>query len=318
METIVTIVNLAMPFFGLILLGGIAAVLLDIEEEGLAWLNAFIVYFSLPALIFLTVAAAPFERLIDWPFVLATTLATYLAFILPFILFVFVFRTSVTIAAIQGTSASYGNVGYMGLPLAVAFFGKEAAVPAALVFCFDCALQFILTPLLATLGQRGNLKPGAVLMKVGKSIILHPFVIATILGAIASAFRFTPPVMAESLLEMLSRAAGPTALFALGVTLVMRRFEGIGPEFPVIVLTKLFLHPALVFSTLWLLGSVDPLWVSVALMMASLPTATNAFILARQFNAYVEGASSSILVSTLLSAVTIPPLIYAIKSGMLP
>lgn len=74
----------------------------------------------------------------------------------------------------------------------------------------------------------------------------------------------------------------------------------------------------LVFAMLWLLGSVDPLWVSVAIMMAALPTATNAFVLATQFNAYVEGASSSILVSTLLSAVTIPPLIYAIKAGFLP
>jgi predicted permease len=59
------------------------------------------------------------------------------------------------------------------------------------------------------------------------------------------------------------------------------------------------------------------LWFSVALMMAALPTATNAFILATQFNAYVEGASSSILVTTLLCALTIPPLVYAIKEGLL-
>ncbi len=318
MESLITIVNLAMPFFGLILLGVLAAHLIDIEERGLAWLNAFVIYFALPALIFLTVAAAPFERLVDWPFILATTLATYLAFILPFILFVFGFGTPITIAAIQGTSASYGNVGYMGLPLAVAFFGSEAAVPAALIFCFDCTLQFVLTPLLATLGRRERAHPATIALRVAKLVCTHPFIVATILGAIASALKLQAPVMLASLLEMLSRAAGPAALFALGVTLGMRRFAGIGSEFPVIVLTKLFVHPTLVFAMLWLLGSVDPLWVSVAIMMAALPTATNAFVLATQFNAYVEGASSSILVSTALSAVTIPPLIYAIKAGFLP
>jgi len=318
LESIATIVNLAMPFFGLILLGVLASRLFDIAESGLAWLNAFVVYFALPALIFLTVAAAPFERLIDWPFVLATTLATYLAYILPFILFVFVLGNRITDAAIQGTSASYGNVGYMGLPLAVAFFGTEAAVPAALIFCFDCTLQFVLTPLLATLGRRERAHPARIALRVAKAVVTHPFIIATAFGVLASALRFEPPLMAQGLLEMLSRAAGPSALFALGVTLGMRRFAGIGPEFPVIVLTKLFAHPMLVFATLWVLGAVDPLWVSVALMMAALPTATNAFVLAIHFKAYVEGASSSILVTTLLSAVTIPPLIYAIKAGLLP
>ena len=86
----IIILNLALPFFGLILAGFIAAKVFKLPEDGLAWLNILIVYFALPALIFLTVAAAPFEKLIDWPFVLATTLATYFTFIVPFIISVYV------------------------------------------------------------------------------------------------------------------------------------------------------------------------------------------------------------------------------------
>ena len=47
------ILNLALPFFGLILLGVVAARRWQAGEQGLAWLNIFLVYFSLPALIFL-------------------------------------------------------------------------------------------------------------------------------------------------------------------------------------------------------------------------------------------------------------------------
>ncbi len=75
------ILNLALPFFGLILLGVIAARLWREEEQGLRWLNIFLIYFALPALIFKNVASAPFEQLIGWPFMLATssvTLAAYL------------------------------------------------------------------------------------------------------------------------------------------------------------------------------------------------------------------------------------------------
>lgn len=313
-----TILNLALPFFALIVAGFIAAKIFRLPEDGLAWLNILIVYFALPAMIFLTVSATPFEKLIDWPFVLATSLATYLTFIVPFIVSVFILQTRITAAAIQGTSASFGNVGYMGLPLAVAFFGPEAAVPAALIFCFDCALQFTLTPLLATLG-RGEDRPRkskmAVILEVMISLITHPFVIATLLGVLASALKFSPPVLIDSFLQMISKAAGPAALFALGVTLGMRRLARIGPELPLLVVMKLFVHPALAYALLSMMGGIDPLWFSVALMMAALPTATNAFILAKQYKRYVEGASSSILITTIISAVTLPALVYLLKNG---
>lgn len=39
---------------------------------------------------------------------------------------------------------------------------------------------------------------------------------------------------------------------------------------------------------------------------------------AEQHDAYVEGASSSILVTTLVSAVTVPALLYLIEQGVLP
>ncbi len=314
-----TILNLALPFFGLVLAGFIAAKIFKLPESGLAWLNIMIVYFALPSMIFLTVAAAPFEKLIDWPFVLATTLATYLAFIVPFIFSVFVLRTRITTAAIHGTSASFGNVGYMGLPLAVAFFGTPAAVPAALIFCFDCALQFTLTPLLVTLGHSEDDKSQSMLQvwgRVARSIITHPFIVATILGVLASAFKYSPPDLIDGFLQLMSRAAGPSALFALGVTLGMRRLAGIGTEFPVIVAMKMFVHPVLAFCLLWLMGWDDPLWLSVALMMAALPTAVNAFILASQYDRYIEGASSSILITTVISAFTLPGLVYALKTGL--
>ena len=178
------ILNLAMPFFGLIVLGVFASRRWQVGEHGLAWLNIFLVYFSLPALIFLVVAAAPFEQLINWPFVTATTSVTVFAFLAIVILSRILFATPLKTATLQGTAGSYGNVGYMGLPLSVAFFGPEAAVPAALVFCFDCAVQFIMTAFLATLAHERNEEAhwGEVSLRIVKQVVSHPFIIATALG----------------------------------------------------------------------------------------------------------------------------------------
>jgi malonate transporter and related proteins len=313
------ILNVALPFFGLILLGVIAARHWRRGEEGLVWLNIFLVYFALPALIFKTVAEAPFEKLIGWPFVSATTSVTIAAFLGVFAASRLLLATPLRTAALQGTAGSYGNVGYMGLPLAVAFFGPEAAVPAALVFCFDCTAQFVLTPLLATLAHEDNEEAhwGEIARRIGGQVLGHPFIIATLLGAVASGFRFQPPGALATMLEMLMRAAGPCALFALGVTVALRTFSGIGRELPLVVVTKTVLQPVAAFLVLSLVPGLDPTWRHVGVMMAALPTASNAFILATQYDANVEGASTAVIVSTVVSAFTIPAFVYLIRAGIL-
>jgi malonate transporter len=206
----------------------------------------------------------------------------------------------------------------MGLPLAVAFFGPEAAVPAALVFCFDCTVQFTLTAFLATLAHERyeDAHWGEIALSIVKRVFGHPFIIATILGGIASAFSFKAPGAFGTILTMLMNSAGPVALFALGVTVGAREFGGIGREMPLVAGMKTLIHPLLAFAALSLIvPGLDPLWRDVALMMAALPTASNAFILASQYKAYVEGASTAVLITTIVSAITIPLLIYVIQAG---
>ena len=51
--------------------------------------------------------------------------------------------------------------------------------------------------------------------------------------------------------------------------------------------------------------------------MASLPTALNAFVMAKQYNVYVQQASAGILVSTLASFVTVTTLMYLVQHKLL-
>ena len=70
------VVGLALPFFGLILLGFLAERIWRRDEAALAWLNIYVMYFALPALFFRMVSQTPIEQLANWRFVLLTTLAT--------------------------------------------------------------------------------------------------------------------------------------------------------------------------------------------------------------------------------------------------
>jgi len=66
------------------------------------------------------------------------------------------------------------------------------------------------------------------------------------------------------------------------------------------------------------MGGFDPLWIGVAVLMASLPTAATVFVMAVQYDEYVEGASSAILVTTVISMITVTLVMIMIDRGKLP
>ena len=75
------ILNLAIPYFGVIFIGFACGKTRGLPEAGLAWMNFFLLYVSLPALMFGIMAKTPFSELNNPPFLIATTLGTVIAFV---------------------------------------------------------------------------------------------------------------------------------------------------------------------------------------------------------------------------------------------
>ncbi len=76
---------------------------------------------------------------------------------------------------------------------------------------------------------------------------------------------------------------------------------------------KLLIHPVAMWFATTQVFTVDPLWSTVAILGASLPVAANVFIVARQYDTYLERASSAILLSTLVSMITVSILLVALS-----
>jgi hypothetical protein len=312
------VLNLALPFFGLIFLGLVCGKLrLGIPETGLAWLGFFLIYLALPCLFYRVLALTPLEELSNPRFILGTTLATATAFAFAFGAG-WTFRRNMAEATIAGLSGAYGNIGYMGPGLALATLGSAANVPVALIFCFDTLLLFTLVPLLMALAAPARRTPLQVAAEVVRRIVTHPFIIATVLGVASAALHFQPPVALDRLMQFLQNAAAPCALFALGVTVALRPIERLPWEVPFTVAIKTVVHPAIMLAYLSLLGPFDPIWIYTAVLMAALPPALNVFIMARQYDAWVLQASGSVLLGTLVSVVTLTSVMWMVKTGTLP
>jgi predicted permease len=312
------VAGLALPFFGLIFFGYLAGRIWRRDESELGWLNIFVVYFALPALFFQLISETPLEQLANWRFVVGTTLATFAALGLSFAFAIVRNGGNVAEASLQGLVGGYGNVGYMGPPLALVALGQAAAVPAALIFCFDVALVFTLTPLMMAIAGAGNEPRTRLLLDIPRKVLLHPFIVATLFGVAAAALEFRAPQPLQRLLTILSGSAAPCALFALGVTVASQPLKRIPLELPFLVLMKLAVHPTLAFLILNWIGGFQRLWVETAVLMASLPPAATIYVIARQYDTYVFRASSAILLGTAASVVTVTGVLYLVSRELLP
>ena len=312
----VDVLNLALPYFGLIFLGFACGRLKTIPDSGLAWMDFFILYMTLPALFYRILARTPFEQLNNVPFIVTTTLSTFLVLALSFGI-AFLVRRNLAEASSAALAGAYGNIGYMGPGLALATLGAQAAAPVALIFCFETLLFFSLLPFMMALARPSSQSAGALAVEVLRKIVLHPLLIATALGVLSAAVNFEPPVALDKLLQFLKSASAPCALFTLGVTVALRPFQRVPWEVPGLVLVKLVLHPLVMLAMLTMLGPFDPNWTSTAVLMAALPPALNVFVLARQYESWVEPASGSVLLGTLVSVATLTTVMWLVQHGAL-
>ncbi|WP_316215109.1 AEC family transporter [Bradyrhizobium sp. SZCCHNR2035] len=313
----IDILNLALPYFGVVFIGFACGKLKRLPDAGLAWMNFFLLYVSLPALLFGIMARTPFAELNNPPFLVATTLSTMLAFAFALVVGRVAGRLSLREATMAGLAGGYGNIGYMGPGLALAVLGSQAAAPTALIFCCDSIFLFSIVPLLIELTDRDHPSLLHALRVVLRQILLNPLIMSTCAGAVAAAMHFQPPVALDRTLQFLQNAAAPSALFVLGVTVALRSFKRVPWEVPAVSTVKLLIHPLLSFGLMLAFGPFAQPWAATAVLMASLPPALNVFVIARQNETWVEPASVTVLIGTFASVVTLTSVMWLIQSGRL-
>lgn len=303
METLLTV---SLPFFGLIFTGYAAGHFRLITASAHVGLNAFVIWFALPMMLFMKMAAAPVVEAFDPRFVAAYTGGGLIAYgsvmllsrlLLP--------RLSWGERAVQGMGAGFGNVGYMGLPILIALFGDAAVLPAVLVIVFDHVVLIPLTTAIieGTGGRHASLP--AIFKRVLLGMARNPLIIATFAGLLWGLTGWSLPAPVDAFGGLLAAASAPCALFSLGLTLVGRPLSDGLEEVTLTTIGKLALHPLAVWMLASLVLKLDPFLTAVAVIQASMPTAANVYILASTQNTYVERSSSTILVTTVIATVTV-------------
>ncbi|QKG83624.1 AEC family transporter [Kroppenstedtia pulmonis] len=307
------LIDVMLPVFGIIVVGYIAGRIRLVEKASSKSLNNYVYYVALPALLFISLANAPIEELLNWGFIGSNLAGILISFALCIILARLFFGRKLPQSSIHGMAASYGTTGYMGIPLMIAAFGKGAALPAAIATLIH-NIPVIALVILLFESMKNSERKQELLKNISKAIFLNPLTISVLAGICFSIFRIELPVSLDIFSQLLADAAGPTALFALGVGLVGQKnfFSSTSTAKSEVLLTtfiKIFIQPLLTIIFVLYVFDLEGLWATVAIIMSALPVGAGVYVFAQQYDSFKDETSQAIIVSMLISIPTLTGLL---------
>ena len=162
---------------------------------------------------------------------------------------------------------------------------------------------------LDTAGEHGMRRAA---LQALRGMVVNPLPWSILLGCMSAATGILPPGPAMSAVEMLADGASPVALFTLGAVLARSRMARAAAtpsvsspgraDVPQVVFYKLIVHPALVFVVGKLIiaagVALDDFSLTVLVLAAALPSASNVPMLAERFGADAGRVARIVLITT--------------------
>jgi malonate transporter len=309
------VVNVAVPVFAIMLAGYLSGRFRILGESSSEALNAFVYWFALPPIMFLSIATVPLSSVFNWPFIWAYALGMVLVAVPMFVLARFVFPNSLAGLTLHSLTGIFANTGYMGIPLFLAAFGPDGALLAVIATTINNVVVLGLTILVVELRGGGEASPLRVLAGAVWAVIRGPLFLAPMAGVLWSWSGLALPIPVSSFFSLMGAAAGPCALFAIGLFMVGKPLSAGAQEVGWLVAVKLLVQPAV---TWWLAVSVlalDADLVRAVVLVSALPTGALVFVIAQKYGIFVQRCSAAILVSTVLSIVTVSALLGWFGTG---
>ena len=295
------ILNVTIPFFALVACGYLAARARRVPGSAVGALNTFVLYFALPAMMFRFASGAPLSAIANLPVFGAYALTGVVVLALTAFGLRWGNRDKWPDAAFGALAASWANWGYMGIALLPALLGERAIATLMAAGIADLTVVVSVSLALAARASGGKRSTFAATTSALAGVARNPLIWAIGAGMAASGLELRLPVAIDEFLRLLGTAAGPVALFAIGVTLYRPHKARIRAETLIIVATKLLVHPILCAAIAIHLFGVDRESARVLILMAALPAAGTVFLFAERHGANHDRIAAVILVSTVVA-----------------
>jgi len=302
-----TVFDTLAPIFGLLVLGFGAARLRVIDQAGVRGLVLFVFNFSIPALLMRSLSAMELTADMEWGFLFAFYGGSIVTYGLGMVVGRVGFRQPLSEQAIFGMGAGFANIVMMGIPVVLTALGPEASLPMLLIIAFHSMTFMPLTVALVQSGRSDGrgLTPAARAAGVASDVLRNPIILGILAGLAVNAIGVGIWRPVDELLNFLGMAAVPCALFAMGGSLAGYPLRGDITPALILGTLKLVVHPFLVWALAVPVLGLEGLWVSVAVVMAAMPSAVNVYLFGERYQSVPGVAARTVLFTSIGSLLSV-------------
>lgn len=287
-----------LPVFAILALGFAMGRFGYMSADGARAINKLAMVVLLPTLLFGLIANAPVEnfRLAPLTWYFASEIILFTA---GYLVATRLLRRERGESVLMAFAGIFSNSVLFVLPISLLIYGPDKVLAITAVVTLDSTIPFAAAIVVMQVITSGRATVGAALL----SVLRTPLLIAMVAGAIVNLSDIVMPGPIETFVHFNGSAAGPVALFALGVVLSRTRFS-YDPAVLIFSVVKLILFPVVVGVGLHLLIEPGPQRELFQLTSAG-PAGAMAFSLALLYGVRTDAIAQIIIFTSALSLLTL-------------
>lgn len=299
---------LVIPLMIIILTGNILRSKGFYSSSDIAALTKTLYWVILPPLLFRTTYMAGTEVLTQPNLLISATLCYCVTMAVAWVFSVFWYhKGDRKRIAVSVFSAFRSNNIYLGFPVVELAMGQAGLHQASIYIAVTMVSFQLLSIAAGEIVMYGRVSRAG-LLDICKKLVKNPLIISCVLGVSCAMLKVPIHFVLDETMKLMSGAATAVALLALGGTLDLSRLSriiGILRMTWLDCIVKLLINPMIMYGLLAIFPIAHPL-MQVTVMLSSMPTAVNCFILAKGMGMDGEYAADLVAATTLLGIISIP------------
>lgn len=258
----------------------------------------FIIYFSLPAIVFSKIYPLSLDTKILWLILMFMAIIFFNLF-LSYTIGKMMRLSRVTLATFM-IMATFGNTSFIGFSYIDAFYGQDYIVYGVIYDIFGSFLLLVSVGMIIITWGSGRKNS---VLNISKSIFLFPPMIMFIITIFAKNFEIPKFLIYTS--TNLGATLVPIAMIAIGMKLELKHIFTKLHIVTVAVVLKMLIIPIIVLFVFKYFYGIDETWVKVTIIEVAMPPMTMAAVLAIKGGLDEKIAINSLVLGVIVSLFTI-------------
>ncbi|WP_299146022.1 AEC family transporter [uncultured Tateyamaria sp.] len=297
------LLEVILPVFVVIGFGYVAVWRGFFTSQGVDALMKFSQNFAIPCLLFMAIANLDLQASLDIRLLASFYVGAASGFAVGTAAAFYLFKRNIEDSIAIGFCCLFSNSVLLGLAINERAYGPDALAGAYTIIAFHSPFCYGLGITAMEIARNRGQSPLVMVRGVARAMFRNVLVLAIIAGFVVNLGGIPLPGVLRDGLDLVIRAALPTALFALGGVLIQYKPEGDARVIAMVCAVSLILHPAIT----WSLGTALAVPKDVfqpGVLTAAMAPGVNGYIFANMYGRARRVAATSVLVATALTVLT--------------